>query len=1445
MKKFLLLAINVLFLAELSCYSQVLRPFTQRYGRGSVKGGIVYVSNSIVSSSGIGSGTPGTGEVPPTGTSWNNAGNGINIDVDNPAPTIKLPFASVWNYFSTGTTPSNDGSGNTWIQPAYTLTGAWNTGASPVNGAGKYGYNSSQATCMPSGVTPICTPGIAAKTVSYYFRKTVSFTATELSTTFTSINLDIRRDDGIVIYVNGVERVRDNMPAGTISYSTLASSNIAVGAAESVSYQLSPSYFNAGANTIAVEVHLNKSSKTDMSFDMEVSGISNNGTFNSSTSDLNLASCSSILFAGLYWGSGEGSTLKDSSWIVNEATCKLKLPGASSYTNIISSQTDHYNFTKPAGFVYTGYQCFADITSLLNTNNPNGTYTVADVLSPVGKSNAYGGWTIVIAYANSSLSSRNLSVFDGCVVVNLGNPPLDVTISGFLTPATGPVSCELGGVVYDGDRAQTDSFAFKQNGAASFYNLTPNATANLNDMWNSVISYKGSVVTSRNPAFNNTLGYDASIIDLPNTLNAQLSNSQTSATVRMSSPSEYYISQVLTTSIAQYNPSYAFDKTSTDINGGSLAPGDSLRYVINYSNVGNDTSINTIITDNIPIGTAFLPGSLKINGVAKTDATGDDQANYDATNNRVLFRIGTGATSSAGGSVPHNTSGTVQFDVVLSSSCSVLSCVGSISNQARIDYNGKTSGNTLYDSSGVSTSGCIVKGPVVNSFTTTCFTPADTLLTNICPATTVMLPWRRYAGYTIYSAMPFTAGNVYNTATPVSLSHIYYAYFNNGYGCSDTAKITVFITACPDIDDDNDGIPDYVELNNPVALQDANSNGIPNWNDPTYPGYIDNNADGFNDNFDPSADSDNDGIPNWNDVNYPGYIDTNGDGVNDNMDKDLDGIPNHLDLDSDNDGIPDTVESYGVDVNGDGLIDNYTDTDNDGFSQNVDANNTGVAGSNVGLGAQDFDGDGVPNYLDSDSDNDGIPDVVEVSGTAAGNAGRLTNFTDANSDGLSDNNVNATALLKTGSDVSPVDGRADNFPNKNLDRDFRPNPYDLDSDGDGIVDVIEAGLPDANFNGIVDGSIATNGWSTTVSSMSSLTLRNTDGVGNPDYLDIDSDDDGIPDNIEGMSTAGYQLPTTTDTDGDGLMSPYDNISGFGGAGIFVYDKDGDGIPDYRDLDTDGDGVLDICEGNDWNLNGYCDEVLVLTGLDTDGDGLDNLFDSLNSVTNIKGTSYKMGNGGSLTGDATPGTKATVQKRTVSQLDRDWRYVGTVLPVDIQNFTAAEQTAGVLVSWQIVTQMAISYFEVERSTDNNQFVNAGTVNGTNRLNEQLAFSFTDNNAPLNSNIIYYRLKVTGVNGDVKYSSTAVVTSQKQKQQVSIMPNPAHDYVTIQFYLEKEMPVTIRLINDVGKTIFVQNRNAAKGNNTILLNSLTTYGAGLYTLQVMVNNEIITQKLLLAK
>jgi hypothetical protein len=722
---------------------------------------------------------------------------------------------------------------------------------------------------------------------------------------------------------------------------------------------------------------------------------------------------------------------------------------------------------------------------------------------------------------------------------------------------------------------------------------------------------------------------------------------------------------------------------------------------------------------------------------------------------------------------------------------------------------------------------------------------------NICPGISVNLSavggtlgtgasWKWYTGS--------PGGTLVGSGATISVTPLvtttYYVRAEGSCNTTTDQSVTVFISC--DIDKDKDGIPDFVESNMAAAFADANSNGVINAYDPTYAGFVDNNSDFINDNFQADGDSDNDGIPNYLDTDFPGRVDTNGDGVDDRFDTDKDGIINMLDLDSDNDGIPDVVEAYGVDTNGDGKIDGFNDTDGDGLTQSVDANTTGAYNTGSGLGLPDFDGDGIPNFLDLDSDNDGIPDIVEAGGADANNNGMVDGFTDANGDGLADAYTGATALLKTGADGNS-DGKADSYPNKNLDQDFRPNAYDIDADGDGIVDAIEAGgvIVDANFDGKADGALGTNGWSTTVSAAAALNLRNTDGVGNPDYLDIDSDGDGIPDNIEGMSTAGYKLPVTTDTDGDGLVNTYDNVSGFGGSGIFVFDFDGDGIPDYRDLDTDGDGSPDICEGNDWNFNGKCDEPITPSGVDADGDGLDDTFDALISTSNIKGTSIMMGTGGSLVGDPTPGTKATVQKKTPGQPDRDWRYIGSVLPVDFLNFAGVPVGTKVDLNWTIIATKAIDHFEIERSTDNSTYTKVGINADVVQLNTQQSFGFTDDISAVSNDIIYYRLKVIGKAGEIKYSNVLVIRRNLVKTPVSVMPNPANEYVSIKFFTEKETEITIRLVDNLGKTVLLQKQKASKGNNIVQLNNLAKYASGVYSLQALINDEIVTQKLILSR
>ena len=188
-------------------------------------------------------------------------------------------------------------------------------------------------------------------------------------------------------------------------------------------------------------------------------------------------------------------------------------------------------------------------------------------------------------------------------------------------------------------------------------------------------------------------------------------------------------------------------------------------------------------------------------------------------------------------------------------------------------------------------------------------------------------------------------------------------------------------------------------------------------------------------------------------------------------DSDGDGVADQFDYDSDNDGITDRIESQGAPF----IANTGLDTNADGID-NVFGN---------GLVAADSDADGVPDYIDLDSDNDGIYDLVESG----------CNATDANNNGIIDGtNFGANGL--NNSTETAVDSGILNYTVTNTDADSASNYLEKDSDNDLCNDVIEAGFLDSNSDGFL-GTAAPP----TVNSANGLV---TSGVGyttpNPNYV---------------------------------------------------------------------------------------------------------------------------------------------------------------------------------------------------------------------------------------------------------------------------------------------------------------------------------------------------------
>jgi len=165
-----------------------------------------------------------------------------------------------WSYLDDGSDQ-----GTAWRAPGFDDS-SWASGPAEL-GYGD-GATGAEGTLVGFGGS------LSNKFITTYFRK--EFTASEVAN-ITGLQLGLRRDDGAVVYLNGTEIWREGMPpAGAITHTTLAT-NGAGGEEETIFHQKNDLPINLlleGMNTIAVEIHQNSVTSSDISFDLELRAIS-------------------------------------------------------------------------------------------------------------------------------------------------------------------------------------------------------------------------------------------------------------------------------------------------------------------------------------------------------------------------------------------------------------------------------------------------------------------------------------------------------------------------------------------------------------------------------------------------------------------------------------------------------------------------------------------------------------------------------------------------------------------------------------------------------------------------------------------------------------------------------------------------------------------------------------------------------------------------------------------------------------------------------------------------------------------------------------------------------------------------------------------------------------------------------------------------------------------
>lgn len=195
---------------------------------------------------------------------------------------------SNWSYYANGALD-----GTPWYSTNYD-TNAWNIGASPIGYRGTNSPNMADLASIVSGLG--CT--------TFYARNAFSLNNTPSANDTYTVNLRI--DDGAVVYVNGTEIGRYQMPTGTISYST-SSSTYAAANPETTSMAIPYSLLHKGTNVIAIETHNYGISSSDLYMNAQVTAsiVNQAGNIYSTESEINLPSGSNIALTASFTATDE------------------------------------------------------------------------------------------------------------------------------------------------------------------------------------------------------------------------------------------------------------------------------------------------------------------------------------------------------------------------------------------------------------------------------------------------------------------------------------------------------------------------------------------------------------------------------------------------------------------------------------------------------------------------------------------------------------------------------------------------------------------------------------------------------------------------------------------------------------------------------------------------------------------------------------------------------------------------------------------------------------------------------------------------------------------------------------------------------------------------------------------------------------------------------------
>jgi hypothetical protein len=169
----------------------------------------------------------------------------------------------------------------------------------------------------------------------------------------------------------------------------------------------------------------------------------------------------------------------------------------------------------------------------------------------------------------------------------------------------------------------------------------------------------------------------------------------------------------------------------------------------------------------------------------------------------------------------------------------------------------------------------------------------------------------------------------------------------------------------------------------------------------------------------------------------------------------------------------------------------------------------------------------------------------------------------------------------------------------------------------------------------------------------------------------------------------------------------------------------------------------------------------------------------------------------------------------------------LLPLTFTSVKAYQQNNTINVDWKTANEQNMKLYNVEKSTDGNRFRSISDI-GANNLPVN-NYSWTDAYPADGNN--YYRIRSTGINGEIKYSEVLKVYSAKGKGDIKVFPNPiTGNTIHLQMLNQPEGLYEVKLVNNSGQSIMSKQIQHSGGAGTETIRPAQHIPKGIYQLEV---------------